>query len=202
MSRMLGLLLVAALLTSASARADVSWNLVATSAVDSTSGMPLPLSSTTIGGLTVSDAIFLRGGLSSSYTGDFLSTGEITFIGDTDFNLNLGNYPAPMSGPSTFYMGDFIELVFSLNGEITGTINNNTISNDFYMEMFNNIASGIFNNDGPFICGGGMTNCMVDGYWQLTSALPLQVPEPSGLAILVGAIAILGMLRRRSVLAN
>jgi hypothetical protein len=206
MPRLLNLFsaLVLTLLVVTPARA-VSWDLIVTSAVRSSCPdcpfTPLiPLG----GQLTVSDELFLRGDLFFSHTGSFGTSDPATIIGDTDFSGILFNVGFDMLSviPSLTHEV-FVDLSFSENGGLSGSIYISTVHDTIRMSMSDSviivaeIGSDISSNG----CGGSAV-CMIEGYWQLTSALPQRIPEPSALGILAGAITVLGILRRRDVLAS
>jgi hypothetical protein len=216
MPRLLGLCsaLAAILLVAIPARADVSWDFIVTAATDlgcpSCPVDPLPA----IGGvLTVSDAAFLRGSVSYSHFHFNDDPDDNFFVtGDTDFSLGLsGSFISLPLLPPGVYPGfgepaiASIELSFSSDGKISGDIFSIWVSggtNDVTMSIENSIVTdAIWGSDGGAL-GCGTSRCLIDGYWQLTSPLPQRIPEPSGLAILVGAITSLGIMRRRAVLAR
>jgi hypothetical protein len=212
MPRLLGLCtaLAAILLVATPARADVSWDFIATSidrdCPSCCPSCPPPHVPMVVATLTVSDAAFLRGSLSYSYVGNH-NTGEITSIGDTDFYFNYFFYfPLPIDPINFFVNGGAVELSFSSNGEISGSIFDSTPMSDIRMVIYDsNVDDAFFGEDGGDIavCGqSGSQTCLVDGYWQLTSALPQRIPEPSPLSILLGAITGLGIMRQRAVLAR
>jgi hypothetical protein len=82
----------------------------------------------TLGGeLTVSDDLFLMGNLSYSYTGYVGDLRPPEIIGDTDFNLQLSSAdPLPFNVLSNLFHNGLVELSFSREGEISGSIYINT----------------------------------------------------------------------------
>jgi hypothetical protein len=201
------------LLAAIPARADVSWDFTVTAATDLSCpggcapGHPLPV----IGGsLTVSDAAFLRGNVSYSYFDDPF-TAELFVTGDIDFRLDLtGQIGWPSFAPGVYPnflnpANASIDLLFSSDGKISGGITSFWISggtNDVIMNIGNSVVTDSRWSSDDWVPGCGRSQCLIDGYWQLTSPLPQRIPEPSGLGILLGAIAGLGIMRRRAVLAR
>ena len=211
MPRLLGLCsaLVLTLLVVTPARADVSWDFILTAATSlSCPGCPLDPLPAIGGGLTVSDAAFLRGSVSYSHFAD--GNGDLFVTGDTDFSLGLsgqlvgwpllppGVHPGFLSPASAS-----IDLSFSSDGKISGGITSSWVSGGTYdvtMSIEDSIVTDARWGSDFGSLGCGRHQCLIEGYWQLTSPLPQRIPEPSGLVILLGAITGLGIMRRRAVL--
>jgi hypothetical protein len=210
MPRLLGLCsaLAAILLVAIPARADVSWDFIVTAAATPDGSVdPLSVGG---GGLTVSGAAFLRGSVSYSYFVD--SNGDLFVTGDTDFSLDLPSIIGePLFSPgvypgfqSTVFAS--IDLSFSSDGKISGDIISTWVSGgtrDVAMSIENSVVTHArWGSDGG-VPGCGMRPCsLIDGYWQLTNPLPQRIPEPSPLSILLGAITVLGLLRRHAILTR
>jgi hypothetical protein len=192
----------------AAARADVSWLFIVTEATDlrcpTCHPFPVPVDG---GALTMTDAAFFRGGVSYFYESD-RDTETINAFGDTDFNLHLGVFPLPLdpswlSGSTESLFNGQVNIGVSRDGKLSGSVLHNTSIDNIDMGIDNGIVTDArWASDSGIPGCGDFTQCVVSGYWQLTSALPTRVPEPSTTGILAAGIAIFGLLRWRRPFAR
>lgn len=191
------------------AHANVSWDFIVTSSVNSLCpGCPPQFPLPAFGGsLIMSDAAFFRGGLSYFYEAD-RHTDTIVAVGDTDFSLSLGTFDLPLD-PGLLSLPGITDLLSiggvglgaSSAGKLSGHISINTFIDNIEMDISDSIVTGAnWASDNAVPGCDTFTQCEIDGYWQLTSPLPVRVPEPSGVSILLlwGTIAVLGLCGRHT----
>jgi hypothetical protein len=199
--------LVTMLLMASPVRADVSWNFIVTASTDlgCPSCPPPPLPSTGGGSLTVSNAAFLRGSLEYSYVIVFNPDQTIgaDIARDADFHLMMGSEPRLPTIPQVNYSENslnergMIDVSFSADGTLNGIIGIHSTQGNVDMDIINSVFTDTYWDSDGFVPGcGGFTQCRISGYWELTSALPQAVSEPSSLTLLLSGIIALGMRRR------
>lgn len=198
-SRMVAVGLLSFMMIS-SARGDVVWLFTETS-VSPVAGSPASVGPalTPAASLTVSDAAFLRGNISFAET-CLVPFGLCTDAGDTDFRLvisdnarlNLPPVPPFIAHPSA------VTLNFDSDGNLSGSLSDQTTTEFFTMGINDDIATGRAGSDARALaCISGA--CTYSGYWTLVTPLP--VPEPATLVIFGTALAALGLIRRRKAVA-
>ena len=187
------------------AAATVTWDFLETSLTFGVNpgGPPVPgFTPHVAGSLTMSDADFLKGGITYSATRNFpLEPPSYTIVGDTDFSFDvagpLDSLPIPTNS-NNFFETNSISIATTPSGIITGGV---TLSNTFdfdNMNISNNFATGLIETDDETL-GCPDTQCNFAGVWSL-------VPEPGSIAVLTTAIGLLGLLgtrvRRRILLGS
>lgn len=191
------------------AKAAVSWDFIITAAIN-TLCPECPATVPTRGGsLTVSDEAFLRGSLFYSYyvedppfpdSDSELPRAVVT--GDNNFSLAMGIDILLPINPSVIGWNNFgdvgsIDLSFSLEGGISGSIFEKNQFADISMIIADGAVTQARWGSDWFVPGcAPHVQCIIDGYWQLTTPLP--IPEPPSVGILAGAVAMLGLLKRQT----